>query len=184
MPADFNGEMRYILPKFSEIGYRILTHSLNTALGFGASEKAAFKLHCIEFFDKHGWKAFHDAFPHVSRATIFRWRKKYLETGKRLNKLVPKSTRPHNTRKMHVPSKLLGFLKAIRKQYPHLSKYKLKPFLDVWCKERGLPIYSVSWIGKVLNRYQLFLEPGNVCTKDGNSQDQVTPLNAHPIQRR
>jgi len=145
-----------MLPKFSRNGYRILMHSLNTALGFGASEKAAFKLHCIEFFDKHGWRSFHDAFPHVSRSTIFRWKKKYHETGKYLNALVPKSTRPHNTRQMHVPSSLLGFIRAMRKQHPHLSKYKLKPFLDVWCTEQGLPKYSVSWIGKVLNRYQLF----------------------------
>lgn len=155
MPADVH-KVKYLLPKLSPSGYRILMHSLNTALGFGQSQKAAFKLHCIEFFEKHRWKAFHDAFPHVSRATIFRWRKSFNQSRRRLNSLVPKSTRPHETRQMSVPAELLSFLKVTRQQHPHLSKYKLKPFLDAWCQKHDLPTYSVSWIGKVLNRYQLF----------------------------
>lgn len=155
MPSDFQ-RVRYRLPKFTRSGYRILMHSLKTALGFEQSEKAKFKLHCIEFFEKHGFEAFHDAFPHVSRATIFRWRKDFVKSRRKLNSLVPKSTRPHKVRRMEVPAELLSFLRSIRKQHPHLSKYKLKPFLDAWCEEQGLPMYSVSWIGKVLNRYQLF----------------------------
>lgn len=131
-------------------------HSLNTALGFGESEKAAFKLHCIEFFAKHRWKAFHDGFPQVSRSTIFRWQKQYLASGKRLNVLVPQSTRPKTKRQMAVKGEILDFLRSMRQQYPHLSKYKLKPFLDAFCEKQGLSVRSVSWIGKVLSRYQLF----------------------------
>jgi transposase InsO family protein len=57
---------------------------------------------------------------------------------------------------MTPPAAVLAFLRAIRKQHPHLSKYKLKVFLDAWCREQGLPNYSVSWIGKVISRYQFF----------------------------
>lgn len=155
MPADFH-RIKFCLPKFSKRGYRTLMHSIDTALGFGASEKAKLKLHCIEFFQRHGWHSFHDAFPHISRSTLFRWKKHFEDSGRRLNSLVPKSTRPHRTRHMDVPVILLGFLKAIRQQHPHLSKYKLKPFLDAWCQTQGLPLRSVSWIGKVLTRHQLF----------------------------
>jgi hypothetical protein len=123
---------------------------------FGLSDKAQFKFHCIEFYTKHGWLAFHDAFPHVSRASLFRWRQKYIDSGKRLNSLLPLSTKPHTKRAMQVPSQVLGLLKAMRRKYPHLSKYKLKPFLDVFCTTHNLPYYSVSWIGKVLSRHQLF----------------------------
>jgi len=137
-------------------GYCTLMHTIQTALGFGASEKAKFKLHCIEFLEKHGWKSFHDAFPQISRATVFRWRKQFEDAGKLLNALVPKSTRPHKTRKMNIPVPLLGFLKVMRQQHPHLSKYKLKPFLDAWCQTQGIQSGSVSWIGKVLSRHQLF----------------------------
>lgn len=155
MPSDYH-RIRHNFPKLSGHGYAVFMHTLETAVGFGSSDKAKFKFHCIEFYGKHGWRAFHDAFPEVSRASLFRWRSSFLESGKHLNALVPKSTQPHITRQMRVPSEVLGFLKAMRKKYPHLSKYKLKPFLDEFCKKHGLPLYSVSWIGKILNRYQLF----------------------------
>jgi transposase InsO family protein len=155
MPADFN-QLHYQLPKYSAWGYRTLMHNLETALGFGASEKAKFKLHCLEFFTKHGWIAFHDAFPQVSRATLYRWRHCFKASGQQLKALVPLSTRPHHLRTMVVPASVLSFLKAVRRQHPHLSKYKLKPFLDAFCLKEDLPLYSASWIGKVLSRHQLF----------------------------
>jgi transposase InsO family protein len=79
--------------------------------------------------------------------------------------LFVESTRPKTMRQMVVPANILGFLKELRKTYPHLSKYKLKPFLDVWCDEKGLSRYSVSWIGKVLSHYQLFFGKRKTVTK-------------------
>ena len=157
MPADFH-RIRYRVPKYSWSVYRTLMRTLETALGFGASEKAKFRLHCIEFLDKYGWTGVHDAFPHLSRATVYRWRKTFLDAGKRLNSLVPKSTRPQRTRQMVVPAEILSFLRAMREQHPHLSKYKLRVFLDEWCRGKEFPAYSVSWIGKLISRYQLFFQ--------------------------
>lgn len=133
-------------------------HNLETALGFGASEKAQFKFHVIELLGSLGWRGLKAAFPHLSKATVYRWRQQFMASGKRLNALVPHSTRPLTTRRMQVPAEVLSFLKAIRRQHPHLSKYKLKVFLDEFCVSQGLRTYSVSWIGKVLSRYQLFFE--------------------------
>ncbi|OHD87663.1 MAG: hypothetical protein A3J39_06510 [Sulfuricurvum sp. RIFCSPHIGHO2_12_FULL_44_8] len=155
MPADFQ-RIQYRLPKFSRSTYGTLMHTLETALGFGASEKAQFRLHCIEFLVNRRWQAFHEAFPHISRATVFRWKQRFGASGRRLNTLVPCSTRPHRTRQMVLPPPVLGFLKAMREQHPHLSKYKLKSFVDAWCREQGHPSHSISWIGKVLKRHQLF----------------------------
>ncbi len=155
MPADVH-RIRYVLPKFTPSAYRTLMHSTYTALGFGASERAQFRLHCIEVLVKHGWMAFHDAFPHVSRATVYRWHRQLRTSGNRLNALVPRSTRPHHRRQMVIPMGILGFLKAMREQHPHLSKYKLKPFLDAWCQTQGIPPRSVSWIGKAIARHRLF----------------------------
>ena len=102
MPADFH-RLRYRVPKYSWSGYRTLMTTLETALGFGASEKAKFRLYCLELLSKHGWIGVHAAFPHLSRATVYRWRKTFLDAGKRLNSLVPRSTRPQRTRQMAVP---------------------------------------------------------------------------------
>lgn len=130
--------------------------TINSSLGFDASEVAKFRLRCIELFAKHGFAGVHTAFPDVSLRSVYRWRREYLLAEKRLASLLPRSTRPKQLRQMAPPAEALSFLKAIREQHPHLSKYKLKIFLDVWCREQGLTPYSVSWIGKVINRYKLF----------------------------
>lgn len=155
MPSDVH-RLRYVFPKLEKGDYRVFMKTLKTALGFGVSEKAKFRLHCIKFFQKNGWERFHDAFPGVSRPTVYRWRKRLTDSGGCLNSLVPCSTRPQTTRQMTVPAQVLLFLKAMRRQHPHLSKYKLKVFLDEWCRQQELPVYSVSWIGKIIARYQLF----------------------------
>ncbi len=130
--------------------------TINTALTFDSSEIAKFRLHCIELFVSQGWSAFHQAFPQVGRRTIYRWRKLYLASEKRLTSLLPHPTRPNKVRQMQIPAELLGFIKILRIKYPRLSKYKLKPFLDIFCRENKIACYSVSWIGKVINRYQFF----------------------------
>ena len=130
--------------------------TIDTALAFDKSDIAKFRLHCVELFISQGWLAFHQVFPKVERKTIYRWRKKYLESGRKLTSLLPGSTRPKKVRQMQVPAEILGFIKTMRQKYPRMSKYKLKPFLDVFCQEQGLPCYSVSWIGKVIKRYQFF----------------------------
>jgi transposase InsO family protein len=132
--------------------------TVNQALGFDANEIAKFRFRCIQILEKQGFDGVKLAFPEVSRRSVFRWQKRYLDSGKKLTSLIPSSTKPHKLRQMIVPAKILGFLKELRRSYPHLSKYKLKPFLDVFCQENKLKIYSASWIGKVLTTHQLFFE--------------------------
>ena len=121
--------------------------TINTALLFDSNDKAQLKLHVITLLEKTDWKTVNLAFPGVSRASAFRWRKQYLDSGKKLSSLIPKSTKPHRVRQMIIPIETMSFIKALRKQYPKLSKYKIKPFLDVFCQERGLETRSASWIG-------------------------------------
>lgn len=150
--------LRWVLPTTRYQEYIRLMKTVNQALGFDASEIAKFRFRCIQILEQQGFKAVKLAFPEVSRRSVFRWRATYLASDKKLTSLIPKSTKPHKLRQMIIPAKILGFLKQLRQNYPHLSKYKLKPFLDVFCSENKLPIYSVSWIGKVLLSHQLFFE--------------------------
>jgi transposase InsO family protein len=150
--------LRWILPTTRHQGYIHLMRTVNQALGFDASEVAKFRFRCIQILEKQGFEGVKLAFPEVGRRSVFRWQAKYLKSGRKLTSLIPKSTKPHKLREMIVPAKILGFLKQLRQNYPHLSKYKLKPFLDIFCQENKLKIYSVSWIGKVLSTRQLFFE--------------------------
>lgn len=130
--------------------------TVEAGLGFSSSEVVQFRLRCIKLLEQYGYEGVRSAFPQVSRRSVFRWQKTFLESGKKLSSLISKSTRPQKLRQMVVPAEILGTLKQWRQEYPHLSKYKLKVFLDAWCEEKRLEKHSVSWIGKVLTRYQLF----------------------------
>lgn len=148
--------LRHNFPIIKTEQYDLFMTTINTALGFDSNDKAKLKLHVIELLEKTNWKIVEKAFPGVSRATAFRWKKEFIKSDKKLSSLIPKSTRPHKTREMYVPAKILGFIKELRKEYPRLSKYKIKIFLDIFCEENNLEKHSVSWIGKVINRYSFF----------------------------
>lgn len=148
--------IRHSLPIFKEKRYRWFMHTVDTALILHSNPKAIFRLRCIDLLEKCGWEAVNTAFPGVSRASVYRWRRIYEDGEKKAKALLSKSTRPHILRQMVIPPGVLGFIKEIRKKYPHLSKYKIKPFLDIWCMEQGLDMYSVSWIGKVISRNSFF----------------------------
>ena len=148
--------LRHNFPIIKTKRYDAFMHNINTALLFHSNDKARFRLHLVTLLDKHGWSVVHQAFPGVSRASVYRWRKQYLDSGKKLTSLIPKSTKPHKVKEMLVPADILGFIKHLRQTHPYLSKYKIKPLLDEYCREKGLKTRSVSWIGKLLSRYQLF----------------------------
>lgn len=148
--------IRHNFPIIKTEQYDSFMTNINTALGFDSNDKAKLKLRVIKVFETSGLEATRLAFPGISTRTIYRWREKYIDSGKRLKSLIPKSTRPHKTREMYVPSRILGFIKELRIKYPRLSKYKIKVFLDIFCEENNLKKYSASWIGKVINRYSFF----------------------------
>lgn len=132
--------------------------TINTALAFDSNDKARLKLRVLELYETSGFRAVEIAFPGVSRRSVCRWKKRYLSSQKKLSSLIPRSTRPKRVRQMVIPQGVLGFVKVLREKYPKLSKYKIKVFLDIFCEERGLPLYSPSWIGKLISRHKLFFE--------------------------
>lgn len=155
MPADFNKKV-YILPKFAPQVYRSFMTTYEMVLGFDTSNKAKFRLHVLQVFYQSGWKGVKTAFPKLSRATLYRWKKKYEDSGKRLNSLVPAATRPHKTRSMQTPLPLFTLIKSLREKYPRMGKAKIKVFTDAFCAKEGTPIISQSTIGKVVKRNNLF----------------------------
>jgi len=130
--------------------------TVNNSLAFGNSDVAQFRLRCITIFEKHGYSGLKLAFPTVSERSVSRWRSDFNNSGRKLMSLIPKSTKPHTCRQMEVPAKVFSFIKAIRKQHPNLSKYKVKIFLDEFCREQELVSRSDSWIGKIIKKNAFF----------------------------
>lgn len=125
-------------------------------MGFDTSDEAKFRFHVLEVFYASGWNAVKLAFPNLKRATLYRWKKSYEDSGKRLNSLVPKSTKPHRVRFMQTPLSVYSLIKALRVKYPRLGKAKIKRFVDTFCKEVGIETIAESTIGKVIKRNKLF----------------------------
>lgn len=118
------------------------------------SEIAQLRNDILTFSNKHGIQATVDAYG-ISRRTLFRWKKKLKSSYGRLESLIPESTKPHSTRVMLTPAKVITFIRNIREQYSHLGKEKIKPLLDEYCLQEGLQTIAESTIGKVIKRHNL-----------------------------
>lgn len=156
MTSDYNKKV-YILPKLGKGNYNTLMKLLSNSLRFDLSDPAKFRLHVLDHYFKYGWKSTVDAFG-VKKSTLYDWRKLFISSKKKINSLVPKSTRPNNLRVMMVDSKFVEFIGSVREEYGNVSKYKLKIFVDEYAKEIGTPTISVSLIGKVIKRKHFFYE--------------------------
>lgn len=132
--------------------------SLETVLGFESSEIAQFRFHCLKIFYEGGWEELKRSFPNLSRPTLYRWKKSYEDSGKRLNSLVPKSTKPHHLRapKEHVAiSKLI---RQLREDYPRMGKMKIELFVKALVSQLQLTQVadSSSSIGRLIKRKNYF----------------------------
>lgn len=130
--------------------------TLKTVLGFDTNDKAKFRFHVLMVFYQGGWKATKLAFPELKRATLYRWKKSYERSGKRLNSLLPGNTKPHHIRVATAPEGVVALIKKLRKEYPRMGKAKIKRFVDQFCLAQGIPTISESGIGRVIKRGHLF----------------------------
>jgi transposase InsO family protein len=113
------------------------------------------RLSAITFYEDYGLKATLEAF-NISRSTLFTWRNKYIKSKYSVDSLIPKSTKPINTRRMLVNPLIINFIKDIREKYPRMSKCKIKTLLDEYCKQNDITLISESLIGKVIKRNNMF----------------------------
>lgn len=139
------------VPTYSRSGYAMVMKTVANTLKFEHSQPAQFRLTVLDHARQFGWQSASHAY-HVSRATIFRWRKRM---DGRLVSLVPKSTRPHHTRRMVVDDRLLALLRVLRESYGNIGKEKLKLLLDAYAVSLGIDSYGATKVGKIITRYRL-----------------------------
>jgi len=121
------------------------------------SDPALFRLHVLTHYYKYGYKSAVDAFG-VAKSTLYDWKKVYELSGKRPVSIVPKSTRPHQTRVMTTNGRLVEFIKQMRMEYGNVGKNIIKPFLDLYAQKLGIPSIGLTTIGKVIKRRRLTFE--------------------------
>jgi hypothetical protein len=111
------------------------------------------RLRIIQFYAEFGEKATKKAFS-VDRKIVWVWKKR-MKDGT-LAALIPSSTRPKTTRRMTTDPALVSFIVSLRQEHPRLGKEKIKPLLDAHANMQGLRSISVSTIGKVIKRNNLY----------------------------
>ena len=121
---------------------------------FDKSEVAKERQRIITFYEVHGELACKEAF-NVDRKIIYVWKKR-IKTRKGLNGLVPDSTAPRSLRKSVVNPKIIDFIRSQREFVPRMSKKKLKPLLDEFCKSENLKTISIPTIGRTIKRNNFF----------------------------
>lgn len=141
------------------------------------SDAAKFRLHVLDYYYRHGIKSTIHAF-NIPRTTIYGWNKVFEDSGKRISSLIPKSTRPINTRQMRLDLRLLEFIKAMRKEYGRLGKLKLKPFLDEYARQLGIASYGTTQIGVIIKRRHYFF--GSKVNKRSKKRRPLTPRLKYP----
>lgn len=127
---------------------------LNRLFRFEKDKEAEFRLKVIEYHKQFGTEAAVSAYD-VSKASIYRWKKRLDKQQGRLTALIPYSRAPINKRKMMADPKVVSYIKTLRTDHPRLGKEKIKPFLDQFCRENNLAIISISTIGKIISRYNI-----------------------------
>jgi len=104
-----------------------------------------FRWKVVSFHQKYGTKATVDAFK-VSKATVYRWKDLWKKGNGRLEALIPKNR--YKRRKWN--TEIVNFILNLRKNNLSMGKYKIKPFCDKFCKEKGLKPISATTIGRIL----------------------------------
>lgn len=153
----FSRHLRYILPKFTPGQYYALMRSWATLNGFEENDVAKFRFTVLKHYHQYGWKAAVSAFG-VPKSTLFGWKRIYEKSGKKLNSLVPVSTRPHRTRLMVTDHRMVEFIRSMREEFGSVSKYKLRIFLDEYAKSLGISGYGYQKIAKIIKRNHYFFE--------------------------
>ena len=152
--------LRYIFDRRTYLKYRRAMKTFENSLTFDTSDIAKFRLHVLDYYYRYGLRPTLDAFG-VKKSTLYDWKKRYENFGKKLNSLVPCSTRPRQTRRMETDWRLVVFIEQIRKKYGNVGARIIKPFLDEYAKSIDIKSLGRTTIEKIIRRRNLTFETRN-----------------------
>jgi hypothetical protein len=145
--------------KLTRLLYNVAINATNDMLI--TNSPAILREQILLFHSSYGTKPTIDAY-NISRATIYRWRKRYFDSHKDTSKLIPSSRSPHKKRTMYVNYRIIDFVKQLREKRGRIGKEKIKPLLDEYCATNDILTISVSKIGRIIRKYNLYYSPARV----------------------
>lgn len=116
------------------------------------TEKALAKTKILVFWEKHGLEAAQEAFG-IKRRTLFDWKKKWNEGGKKPEALNEKSRAPQKRRKRIWHEDIIAEIKRQRWDHPNVGKEKLHPILRTFCAQKNIVCPKPKTIGRIIKDF-------------------------------
>ena len=101
------------------------------------TQKALEKARVLAFWEKYGLPATMDAFK-VAKRTLYDWKKKWEQGGKKPEALNEKSRAPRIKRKRLWPYEMIAEIRRLREIHPNLGSEKIHPLLELFCRQKNL----------------------------------------------
>ena len=130
---------------------------LSSLQRFSHSEIAQQRMKIIRLYGQYGEQATKDAFG-ADRKVVSRWKRRLRDSGGKLSSLIPVPTRPHHVRTPATDPDIVSWIRHERELHPRIGKEKLKPDLDIFCHQHGIPSISTSTIGNIIKRCHFFFQ--------------------------
>jgi transposase InsO family protein len=104
---------------------------------------------------KHLWRfgiaSCIDAFG-VSRATVYRWQKKYTEGHYSTDNLKDKSRKPRHYKRSTVDTRIIRYIQKERLLHLGIGKRKLRALIEKYCNDNQIECVSEATIGRIIKR--------------------------------
>lgn len=120
------------------------------------TNQAEERLRIINYWQKYGLEATQDAFG-AKRSTLYYWQKLYKDSGYQLSGLNPGKTERKHKNRREIQPLILREIKRLRLEVcPNMGKAKIKKYLDSYCIDNDLPVYSESKIGRIIKDKKIY----------------------------
>lgn len=135
---------------------KLYNYGLKHYPNYMITKEAEKRVKILKFWKKYGLQATIDAYG-AKKSTLYLWQKIYKENDYKLISLNPKSQARVVNNKRQINPTILKEIKRLRIEVcPNMGKAKVKKYLDNYCKDNNLPIYSESKIGRIIKEKKIY----------------------------
>jgi len=135
---------------------RLYNYGLRYYPGYMITKEAKQRVKILQFWKKYGLEATTDAYG-AKQSTLYLWWKICKDSGYRIVSLNPVSQARKSNNKREIHPLILKEIKRLRLEVcPNMGKVKAKKYLDIFCKENNLSIYSESKIGRIIKEKKIY----------------------------
>ena len=135
---------------------RLYNYGLRHYPNYMITKEAKQREKILLFWRQYGLRATVDAYG-AKRSTLYGWWKIYKESDYKVASLNPGVQARKNNNKRKIHPLILAKIKYLRLELcPNTGKAKIKKYLDKYCYDHDLPIYSESKIGRIIRDKKIY----------------------------